>query len=75
MMNTATLVQCVRDPRSGEVHLPSEEVTIIGVMRNLDRTLMKVRWQAGGDCVVFPEELAEMGQGLTRLTGWMGASR
>ena len=62
MMNTATLVQCVRDPRSGEVHLPSEEVTVIGVMRNLDRTLMKVRWQAGGDCVVFPEELAEMGQ-------------
>jgi hypothetical protein len=52
----------VRDPRSGEVHLPSEEVTVIGVMRNLDRTLMKVRWQAGGDCVVFPEELAEMGQ-------------
>ena len=75
MMNTATLVQCVRDSRSGEVHLPSEEVTIIGVMRNLDRTLMKVRTQAGGDCVVFPEELAEMGQGLTRLTGWMGVSR
>jgi hypothetical protein len=62
MMNTATLVKWVRDPRSGEVHLPSEEVTIIGVMRNLDRTLMKVRWQAGGDCVLFPEELAEMGQ-------------
>jgi hypothetical protein len=62
MMNTASLVQCVRDPRSGEVHLPSEEVTIIGVMRNLDRTLMKVRWQAGGDCVVFPEEVAEIGQ-------------
>jgi hypothetical protein len=62
-MNIASLVQCVRDPRSGEVHLPSEEVTIIGVMRNLDRTLMKVRWQAGGDCVVFPEELAEIHQG------------
>jgi hypothetical protein len=59
MMNTATLVKCVRDPRSGEVHLPSEEVTIVGVLRNLDRTLMKVRWQAGGDCVVFPEELGE----------------
>ncbi len=71
-MNTATLVKWVRDPRSGEVHLPSEEVTIIGVMRNLDRTLMKVRWQAGGDCVLFPEELAEM---VTRLTGWMAASR
>jgi hypothetical protein len=24
-------------------------VTIIGVIRNLDRTLMKVRWSAGGD--------------------------
>jgi hypothetical protein len=43
MVNTATLVKWVRDPRSGEVHLPSKEVTIIGVMRNLDRTLMKVR--------------------------------
>jgi hypothetical protein len=63
MMNTATLVTSVRDPRSGEVHLPSEEVTIMSVMRNLDRTLMKVRWNAGGDCVVFPEELSEMRQG------------
>ena len=60
MMNTATLVTSVRDPRSGEVHLPSEQVTIMGVLRNLDRTLMKVRWQAGGDCVVFPEELGEI---------------
>lgn len=63
MVNTATLVKWVRDPRSGEVHRPSEEVTIIGVFRNLDRTLMKVRWQAGGDCVVFPEELTEIHQG------------
>jgi hypothetical protein len=53
-MNTATLAKWVRDPPSGEIHLPSEEVTIIGVMRNLDRTLMKVRWHAGGDCGVFP---------------------
>ena len=60
MTNTATLVTSVRDPRSGEVHLPSEQVTIMGVLRNLDRTLMKVRWQAGGDCVVFPEELGEI---------------
>jgi hypothetical protein len=60
IMNTATLVKWVRNPRSGEVHLPSEEVTIIGVMRNIDRALMKVRWQAGGECVVFPEELEEM---------------
>ena len=63
MMNTATLVKWVRDPRSGEVHLPSEEVTIMGVIRDMDRTLMKVRSQTGGDCVVFPEELAEIRQG------------
>jgi hypothetical protein len=60
MMNTATLVKWVRDPRSGEVHLPSEEVTIMGVIRNMDRTLMKVRWRAGGECVVFPEELEKI---------------
>ena len=62
-MNTAILAKWVRDPRSGEVHRPSEEVTITGTMRNMDRTLMKVRWQAGGDCVVVPEELAEIRQG------------
>jgi hypothetical protein len=62
MMNTAALATLVRDPRSGEVHLPREEVTIVSVIRNLDRTLMKVRWQAGGDCVVFPEELSEIHQ-------------
>ena len=61
-MNTTTLLTSVRDPRSGEVHRPSEEVTVMGVIRNLDRTLMKVRWRAGGDCVVFPEELAEIRQ-------------
>jgi hypothetical protein len=62
MMNTATLAKWVRDPRTGEVHLPSEEVTIIGVIRNLDLTLMKVGWQTGGDSVVFPEELADIRQ-------------
>ncbi len=56
-MTTATLVKVVRDPRSGEIHLPSEQVAIVSVMRNLDRTLLKVRWQGGGDCVVFPDDL------------------
>ena len=58
-MTTATLNRVIRDPRSGEVHLPSERVAIMRVMRNLDRTLLKVKWQAGGDCVVFPEDLKE----------------
>jgi hypothetical protein len=59
-METATLVKVVRDPRSGEVHLPSEEVVILRVTRNLDRTLFKVRWQSGGDCVVFPDDIGEI---------------
>jgi hypothetical protein len=56
-MAIATLIKLVRDPRSGEVHSPREHVTIMSVRHNLDRTLVKVRWQGGGDCVVFPEDL------------------
>jgi hypothetical protein len=59
-MNMATLVKWMRDPRSGEIHLPSEEVTIMGVIWNLDCSLMKVRWQAGGECLVYPEELEQI---------------
>jgi hypothetical protein len=56
-MTTATLIKVIRDPRSGEVHLPHEQVAILNVIRNLERTLLKVRWQAGGDCMVFPEDV------------------
>jgi hypothetical protein len=62
MMTTATLTRWVRDPRSGQVHLPSEQVTIMGVLHNLDRMLLKVRWQSGGECVLFAEELKEICQ-------------
>jgi len=58
-MSTATLVRMVRDPCSGQVHLPNERVHVLTVMRKLDRMLLKVRWQAGGDCVVFPDDLNE----------------
>jgi hypothetical protein len=34
VMTTATLRRVVRDPRSGEVHLPSERVAIMRVMSN-----------------------------------------
>ena len=53
-METATLVKIVRDPRSGDVHVPKERVAILAVIQNLNRTLLKVRWEAGGDCVIFP---------------------
>jgi hypothetical protein len=42
---TATLAKVVRDPRSGEIHRPAEQVAILAVKRNLNRTLLKVRWQ------------------------------
>jgi hypothetical protein len=31
----------------------------MGVAPNMDRALLKVRWQAGGECVRFAEELQE----------------
>jgi len=58
-MTTATLQKLVRDPRSGEVHLPHERVEILRVMRNLDRTLLRVKWQRGGDCIVFPDDIED----------------
>jgi hypothetical protein len=58
-METATLVKVVRDPRSGEVHLPNERVALLAVMQSLNRTLLKVRWEAGGDCVIFPDDVNE----------------
>ncbi len=58
-MTTATLQKLVRDPRSGEVHLPHERVEILHVMRNLDRTLLRVKWQRGGDCIVFPDDIED----------------
>jgi hypothetical protein len=61
MVTTATLVKWVREPCSGEVHLPREEIKVMTVIRylNLDRTLLRVSWQTGGECLVFPEELEE----------------
>jgi len=56
-MQTATLAKIVRDPRSGEVHVPNEQVAILTVTQNFNRTLFKVRWRTGGDCVIFPEDL------------------
>lgn len=58
-MTTATLQKLVRDPRSGEVHLPHERVQVLGVMRNLDRILLRVKWQRGGDCILFPDDIED----------------
>jgi hypothetical protein len=59
VMERATLVKIIRDPPSGEVHLPKEQVAILAVIQNLNRTLRKVRWEAGGDCMIFPDDVDE----------------
>ena len=54
---TATLLRMVRDPRTGEVHLPHEPLSIIRTMENLGRTLIKIKWQAGGESVLLPDDI------------------
>ncbi len=67
-MQTATLVKMIRDPRSGEVHIPNERVAILAIIQNLNRTLFKVRWEAGGDCLVFPDDVDEQSRLLSGFT-------
>jgi hypothetical protein len=54
---TATLQRMVRDPRVGEVHMPHEPLSIIRTMENLGRTLIKIKWQAGGESVLLPDDI------------------
>jgi hypothetical protein len=54
---TATLQRMVRDPRTGEVHMPHEPLSIIRTVENLGRTLVKIKWQAGGESVLLPDDL------------------
>ena len=54
---TTTLQRMVRDPRTGEVHLPHEPLSIIRTMENLGRTLIKIKWQAAGESVLLPDDI------------------
>jgi hypothetical protein len=60
---TTTLQRMVRDPRTGEVHMPHESLSIIRTMENLGRTLIKIKWQAGGESVLLPDDLASHDDG------------
>ncbi len=51
----------IRDPRTGEVHLPHEPLLIVRTMENLGRTLIKIRWQAGGESVLLPDDIESNG--------------
>jgi hypothetical protein len=73
-MTTATLAKWVRDPRSGQVHLHSEEVTIMGVLHNLDRTFAQGEMASRRRVRPVVGRARGNPSGRTKLTGWMGAS-
>jgi hypothetical protein len=56
-MAATTLQRMVRDPRTGEVHLPHEQLSIVRTLENLGRTLIKIKWQAGGESVLLPDDI------------------
>ena len=56
-MNTATLSRMIRDHRTGQVHLPHEVVTVLGMSENLGRTLIKVKWPTGGESVLLADDI------------------
>ncbi len=68
-MTTVSLGRVVRDHRTGEVHRPHETVAILGITKNLGRTLFKVKWQAGGESVLLADDLAELPPTETANTG------
>jgi len=74
-MQTTTLVRIVRDPRSGKVHVPNERVAILAITQNLDRTLLRVSWEAGGDCVIFPDDVDDKFCPLSGSRGREGSSQ
>ena len=56
-MTTATLARMVRDHRTGNVHLPHEPVAVLGIMENLGRTLIKIKWPAGGESILLADDI------------------
>ena len=56
-MIIATLSRMVRDHRTGQVHMPHEQVAVLGVMQNLGRTLIKIKWPAGGESVLLADDI------------------
>ncbi len=56
-MMTANLQRMVGDPRTGEVRMPHEPLSIIRTMENLGRILIKVKWQAGGESVLPADDI------------------
>ena len=59
-IEVAPFDHCISRSECGRhFHLPNEKVQVLVVIRNVDRTLLKVRWQSGGEWVVFSDDLNE----------------
>jgi hypothetical protein len=39
------------------VHMPHELVTVLGITQNLGRTLIKVKWPAGGESILLNDDI------------------
>jgi hypothetical protein len=60
---TATLQRMVCDPRTGEVHMPHEPLSIIRAMENLGRTLIKPNGRRTANQFSFPMTSIRMTMG------------
>ena len=49
-----TLQRMIRDPRTGEVQMPHEPLSIIRTMENLGRTLIKSNGRRAANRLSFP---------------------
>lgn len=58
-MNMATLSRIVRDHRTGVVHLPHEQFMVLDTRENLGRTLIRIKWQAGGESMLLAEDIEQ----------------
>ena len=56
-MTTASLSRMVRDQRTGQVHMPHEAVAVMGIIQNLGRTLIKIKWPAGGESILLADDI------------------
>ena len=57
-MTMASLARMVSDRRTGQVHLPHEEVSVLRITENLGRALSKIRWGTGeGESSLLAQDL------------------
>jgi hypothetical protein len=53
----------------------AKPLAILAITQNLNRTLLRVRWEAGGDCVVFSDYVDENSCPLSGSRGRDGSSQ